>query len=150
MYRIFNGTLLQSISDYQWVKVKRSPHKPYIAFVTEHNKKIEWSYWSFNPILNLTEDPNGLYIRGQKLICPGHTISDYGHVLQNSITQRIIISHQDLLNLPQTQRYHITLFPHLNGTSLTDVLSSTFSLKFWSAHVFIWSAMYLFGVQSVL
>lgn len=129
VYRILNGSLLQSISDYQWVTVKKSPHRPYISFITEDKKSIEWLYWSHNALLNLTDGPNGLHIRGSNLIFPGRTISDYEHILQNSIKQRIGISHLNIISLPHTQRYHIALFPHFNDTSLSEVISNTFSIN---------------------
>lgn len=126
VYCLLNGSLLQSISDYQWVTVSKSPHRPYISFKTEDNKKIEWLYWSHNSLLNLTDGPNGLYIRGDNLVFPGKTISDYEHMLQNSIKQRMEISHANIMRMPYNQRYHIHLFPHFNDTSLTEVISNTF------------------------
>lgn len=144
VYRILNNTLLQSISDYQWVRVKESPHKPYVSFQTETGHNIEWSYWSFNKILNITDGPNGLYVRGKTLVYPGKTISDYEHHLQHSIKQRIGIDHNELILSHQSLRHHIVLFPHFNDTSITDIVSNTFSFKFWASHGFMTFIIILF------
>lgn len=148
VYRLLNGSLLQSISDYQWVTVTTSPHRPYISFILENQGKIEWLYWSYNEALNLTEGPNGLYIRGKQLIYPGKSISDYEHLLQSSIKQRISISSSGITNIPHHLRHHIVIYPNFNDTAITEVIANTFSFSFWTSHVSV-AIIVLIGIVLV-